>query len=125
MADLRLGLVVDPERQPQGAARDRLGRLDQVAGEVALDPLAEEGVGDPDLQGVAVDAEPDPLAEPEPEPRLADPLGEDFAEPGLGRAVGLCRSALNRRRHAEKPPLGRPPACRPRPVFDDVPEWAE
>ena len=58
--DLRLGLVIDPERQPQGPPRDLLGRLDQVAREVPLDPLAEEGVGDPDLQRIAVDARAGP-----------------------------------------------------------------
>ena len=43
---------------------------------MAADPVAEELVGHPDLQGVAVAAEPqlDTLAEPEPEPRLAQPL---------------------------------------------------
>ena len=65
-----LGLAVDPERQAERLARDRLGGLDQVAGEVALDPLAEERVGDADLQGVAIDPEPHPLAEPEPEPAM-------------------------------------------------------
>ena len=44
--------------------------LDQVACEVPLDPLAEEGVGDPDLERIAVDPQPHPLAEPEPEPAL-------------------------------------------------------
>src|SRR5580692_9437513 len=62
VAKIGLGLAVDLKREAERLARDGLARFDKIAGEVPLNPLTEERIGNADLQGVAIDPEPDPFA---------------------------------------------------------------
>ena len=83
VAQLGLGLRLDVEVQGQGPAGQGLGGVDQVLGEVGLNPFPEETVRDVDLQGVAIDTQFDALSEPDRKARLAQSLGHRRSQVGL------------------------------------------
>ena len=76
---------------------DTGGLADRPA-EVLVDPLADEVVGDGDLQPVLADVHPRGVAEPNAEPLLADPLGNRV------RQAGHLRIELRHDAAHESPP---------------------
>ncbi len=129
VADRRRGLVVEAEGEPELPAGHLLAGLDEAPREMAGDPVAEEGVRDADLERVAGHAQADALAEPEPEPGLAQAPRQRIAERDFEPVVSRChghgctpnpgRSATTpvprRSRHGDMPrrtPRVKPPAAR-------------
>jgi hypothetical protein len=72
-----LALAPDLDRDAEPLADDGLNGIEQAGGIVALDPIAEERIGNPNDQGVAFAVEPEAhiAAEPECESCGTDAVG--------------------------------------------------